>query len=255
MSKPKIGFIGLGAMGKPMARRLLEAGYEVASCANRNRAPIEELEQIGLVDAGTAKAVVESADIVMLVVWDEAQIDGILRGENAALRSMKAGSTVFLMSTISPDYCRALATEASKRDVTVLDCPLAGMPIGAENGTLSLMLGGEVEDIEAHRATKCETADAFQPFTARPFTANGRSAPGPSAPGRLSPGGHQVSQRDALKRHVRLTAFVQNADCLLVNHRQARITAACALVQQQAAAVSGYETVQRRFIRQLPKDG
>ena len=152
MTKPKIGFIGLGAMGAPMARRLLEAGYDVVTSINRNRQPLDELSPLGLVDAGSAKAVGEVADILMLVVWDEAQIDSILKGPDGALSTLKPGSKVLLMSTISPEYCRELAAESADRQIAILDCPLSGMPQGAADGTLSLMVGGAEADIDACRA-------------------------------------------------------------------------------------------------------
>lgn len=152
MRKPKIGFIGLGAMGAPMARRLLEAGYQVTSSVNRNREPLESLLPLGIQEAATPKEVGEAADILMLVVWDEAQIDTVLKGENGAAASMNPGAKVLLMSTISPEYCRALAKEMKGKGIAILDCPLSGMPEGAAAGTLSLIMGGHAEDIEFCRA-------------------------------------------------------------------------------------------------------
>lgn len=148
MTNPKIAFIGLGAMGAPMAGRLLAAGYSVTSCANRNRAPIEALTASGIIEASSSTDAISDADIIMLVVWDEAQIDAILRDEKGALHAMKPGSCVLIMSTVAPDYCRALGNEAAKLGIRVFDCPLAGMPAGAEAGTLSLMVGGETGEDE-----------------------------------------------------------------------------------------------------------
>ena len=152
MAKPKIGFVGLGAMGAPMAKRLLEAGYTVTSRVNRNREPLEALLPLGIHEVSTAKDIGAVSDILMLVVWDEAQIDAVLKGADGALASLKPGSKVLLMSTVSPDYCRALAAEVADAGIAVLDCPLSGMPQGSAAGTLSLMIGGAVDDIEACRA-------------------------------------------------------------------------------------------------------
>lgn len=151
MDKPQIGFIGLGAMGAPMAKRLLEAGHSVTSSVNRNRAPLEALLPLGIKEASSPKEVGAVADILMLVVWDEAQIDTILKGENGALSTLKPGSKVLLMSTVAPNYCRCLAAEVAEQGITVLDCPLSGMPQGSAAGTLSLMIGGEAADIDACR--------------------------------------------------------------------------------------------------------
>ncbi len=151
MTKPKIGFIGLGAMGAPMAKRLLEAGFSVTSSVNRNREPLEALLPFGIKEAASPAEVGAAADILMLVVWDDEQIDTILKGENGALSTLKWGSKVLLMSTVSPEYCRKLAKESAAKKVSILDCPLSGMPQGSAAGTLSLMIGGEAKDIEACR--------------------------------------------------------------------------------------------------------
>ena len=152
MTKPHIGFIGLGAMGAPMAGRLLGAGYRVTSSVNKNRKALEALLSAGIEEVASPAEVGAVADILMLVVWDEAQIDTILKGDNGALTSLKPGSKILLMSTISPAYCRDLVVELKPQDIAVIDCPLSGMPKGAAEGTLSLMAGGAAEDIAACRA-------------------------------------------------------------------------------------------------------
>ena len=153
MTQQKIGFIGLGDMGEPMAERLLDAGYTVVSCANKTRTAIERLAQKGLMEVATPKAVGAEADVLMSVVFSENQNDRILRGPEGALASLKPGSIVLVMSTISPDYCKDLAKEAAEKGITVLDCPLSGMRAGAEQGTLSLLIGGDEESI-----AKCREA-------------------------------------------------------------------------------------------------
>lgn len=151
MTSPTVGFIGLGAMGEPMAANLLAAGFDVISCANRNREPFERLATAGLREVATPAEVGARADVLMTVVWDEDQNDRILRGPDGALTTLRAGSIVLIMSTVSPGYCRDLAAEAAPSGVTVLDCPVSGMVSGAEAGTLTLMIGGAADDIERCR--------------------------------------------------------------------------------------------------------
>ena len=148
MNKPKIGFLGLGAMGEPMCRHVLNAGYEVYSSANRSRDGLERLQLKGLIEKPTSSDVAEESDVLFTIVWDEAQNDGILRGADGALSRLKAGSTVVIMSTVSPQYCVDLADEANKLGIHVLDCPVSGMVSGAEAGSLSMMIGGEDATID-----------------------------------------------------------------------------------------------------------
>ncbi|MEO1063678.1 MAG: NAD(P)-dependent oxidoreductase [Actinomycetota bacterium] len=147
-----VGFIGLGAMGEPMAANLLRAGIDVVSCANRNREPIERLAELGLREVDGPAAVGAAADVVMTVVWDETQNDRVLRGREGALAAMSPGGVVIVMSTVSPTYCTELAAEAEATGIAVLDCPVSGMPQGAVDGTLTLMIGGAAEDVERCRA-------------------------------------------------------------------------------------------------------
>lgn len=147
MSDVTVGFIGLGAMGEPMAARLLGAGFRVVSYVNRSRAAIERLVTQGLIEVSNAREMGKQADVVMCCVFDEPQNDQALRGDTGVLNILQPGSIVILMSTISPGYCQQLAEEASARDICVLDCPISGRVQGAVDGTLSLMIGGPESDI------------------------------------------------------------------------------------------------------------
>ena len=142
MSKPTIGFIGLGAMGEPMAAHLLAGGFRVLSCANRSREAIERLAAEGLEERDGPASVGAEADVLMTIVFDEPQTDQVLRGDRGALSTLRPGSVVVVMSTVSPSYCRTLRDEAATRAVEVVDCPVSGLPAGARAGTLSLMVGG-----------------------------------------------------------------------------------------------------------------
>ena len=151
MTSTTVGFIGLGAMGEPMAANLLAAGVDVVSCAHRNREPIERLAVRGLREVADPAAVGAAADVVMTVVWDEAQNDRVLRGPHGAIAAMTPEGVVIVMSTVSPTYCKQLDVEAAELGISVLDCPVSGMVKGAIDGTLTLMIGGSAEDIERCR--------------------------------------------------------------------------------------------------------
>lgn len=147
MNKPTIGFVGLGAMGEPMVSRLLDAGFPVVSYVNRSRDALDRLAAKGLKEVSNARELGDQVDVLMCCVFDEPQNDQVLRGELGALATLREGAIVLLMSTISPDYCQALGSEAAQRGVTVLDCPLSGRVQGAADGTLSLMIGGSEADV------------------------------------------------------------------------------------------------------------
>lgn len=151
MASKKIGFIGLGDMGLPMARRLLEHGLTVFSCANRRREPIEVLKLAGLVERPDPRAVAADVDILLTIVLDEKQTDTVLRGKQGALLALKSGSILIVMSTLAPSYCQGLVAEAKARDIAVLDCPVTGGNIGASKGTLGLLVGGDTAALDQCR--------------------------------------------------------------------------------------------------------
>ena len=150
--KSTIGFIGLGEMGRHMAWHLLKNDFPVVSCANRRREAIEALKLEGLQEVDNPRLVGERSDILMTVVVDQEQTDQVLRGNDGALAAMRPGSTIIVMSTLAPGYCQELAKVAAAANVIVLDCPISGGPMGAENGTLALITGGEEKAVEDCRA-------------------------------------------------------------------------------------------------------
>lgn len=152
MAQPTIGFIGLGEMGEPMARHLLQHGFPVVSCANRRRKAIEALAKEGLVEAENPAGVGAKADIFMTIVVDQAQTEQVLRGPTGALATLQPGTTIIIMSTLAPDYCKSLAEELAPRGINVIDCPASGGQPGAVAGTLALMAGGSADAIERCRA-------------------------------------------------------------------------------------------------------
>ena len=144
----RVGFIGLGDIGKPMAACILAGGYRVTSCAHRRRDAIEALKRDGLEEAASPYAVGKQCDVLITMVVDESQTDNVLRGDGGALSSLGSGSVIIVMSTVSPEYCRALSVEASQRGISVLDCPVSGGSRRAEQGQLALICGGNKEAVD-----------------------------------------------------------------------------------------------------------
>ena len=142
-----IGFIGLGTMGAPMARRLLGAGHRV-SVHNRSRAKEEPLAALGARRAASPAAAAEDAELVMVNVSDTPDLEAVVLGEAGAAQGMARGSVLVDFSTVSPAATRRLAARLSERGLAMLDAPVSGGSEGAERGTLSIMVGGAPEVFE-----------------------------------------------------------------------------------------------------------
>jgi 2-hydroxy-3-oxopropionate reductase len=145
-----IGFIGLGIMGKPMARNLIAAGLDL-TVHNRSRATVDELAREGAEVAGSPAAVAGSSDVVITMLPDSPDVESVLLGPAGLLAHADPGSLVIDMSTISPDVTRSLGQEAQSRGVRFLDAPVSGGEAGARAGTLSIMVGGSPEDVDDAR--------------------------------------------------------------------------------------------------------
>ena len=145
-----IGFIGLGIMGKPMARNLMKAGYKLV-VYNRSRASMDELAAEGAATGDSPKAVAEQSDVVITMLPDSPQVQEVMTGENGVLAGAKAGTLVIDMSTISPVVTQEVAKVAQEHGVRMLDAPVSGGDVGAQQGTLSIMVGGSAEDFEQAR--------------------------------------------------------------------------------------------------------
>jgi len=143
----KVGFVGLGIMGRPMARNLMKAGYDLMAY-NRSRGAIEELVAEGAVAAGSPKEVAESSDVVFTMLPGPPEVEKVVAGEEGLLRGAREGSLLVDMSTSSPILARELARDARQRGVGMLDAPVSGGDVGAKEGTLSIMVGGSEEDFE-----------------------------------------------------------------------------------------------------------
>jgi 2-hydroxy-3-oxopropionate reductase len=138
----KIGFIGLGTMGKPMARNLMKAGYPL-TVSTRTRAKAEDLIGEGCTWADTPRAVAELSDVVITMLPDSPDVELVMAGKNGIFDGGRSGLLLIDMSTISPVVARKLAGEAELRGMEMLDAPVSGGDIGAVNGTLSIMVGGK----------------------------------------------------------------------------------------------------------------
>jgi 2-hydroxy-3-oxopropionate reductase len=143
----KIGFVGLGIMGKPMARNLMKAGYELV-VHNRSREAVEELAGEGAGAAESPEEVAQACGTVITMLPDSPQVEEIVAGENGVLEGIEAGSLFVDMSTISPVVAKELAERVREREAGMLDAPVSGGEPGAEAGTLSIMVGGSEEDFE-----------------------------------------------------------------------------------------------------------
>ena len=138
----KIGFIGLGIMGKPMAKNLLKAGYDVtASTANR---ACNELVAAGAASASNAE-IGETCDVVLTMLPNSPQVKEVMLGEDGVGAHMRPGSVFIDMSSINPVASKEIAAELAKRGVEMLDAPVSGGEPKAIDGTLSFMVGGKQE--------------------------------------------------------------------------------------------------------------
>ena len=143
----KVGFIGLGIMGRPMAENLIGAGHELV-LYNRTREKAEELAGDNATVAGSPREVAEQSDIIITMLPDSPQVEEVLAGEGGVLEGLREGALIVDMSTISPVVTKELAEEAGERGASMLDAPVSGGDVGAIEGTLSIMVGGEEADFE-----------------------------------------------------------------------------------------------------------
>ena len=141
----RIGFIGLGLMGKPMAHHLLSAGFQL-TVFNRSRPAIDELVREGAQAASSSKAVAEQSDIVITMLPDGPDVESVVEGPGGLLEGGHEGMLLIDMSTISPLISRRLASILEHRGVRSLDAPVSGGEEGAKSATLSIMVGGNAED-------------------------------------------------------------------------------------------------------------
>ena len=139
----KIGFIGLGVMGKPMAKNLVKAGHRLAVCKHVDPRPVNEFVALGAREAASPKQVAEMSEVVITMLPDSAEVEAVILGENGVLNGSREGMIIIDMSSIAPSTSRKLSGEAARKGVKVLDAPVSGGEPGAIQGTLTIMVGGE----------------------------------------------------------------------------------------------------------------
>ena len=143
----RIGFIGLGAMGLPMTRHLVEAGHDV-TVASRSRGPVETAVGFGATEGDGPRAVVDASDVTILCVPNSPEVIEVI---DAALPAIGPGKTIVDTSTIDPEVERAQHERVSATGATYLEAPLSGGTVGAQKGALTLMVGGDAAVLEAAR--------------------------------------------------------------------------------------------------------
>lgn len=148
MSKPDIGFIGLGMMGSAMAMRLLSKGYNLTTLANRSRANIDAAVSAGASEVGTARDVAQASDIVMLCMGTSEQVEGRVRGPDGVIAGLRDGAVVIDFGTSLPASTRALGAEVKAAGGTYMDAPLGRTPAHAKDGLLNIMAAGDTAAFE-----------------------------------------------------------------------------------------------------------
>lgn len=143
----RLGFIGLGVMGKPMAANLLKAGYPL-TVWNRTRSKIDDLVRLNAKPGESPEDVAEKSDVVITMVSDSPDVEEVVLGPSGVIEGAKPGMVLIDMSTISPTVTRKIAEKLAKKDVKMLDAPVSGGDIGAKQGTLSIMVGGPKETFD-----------------------------------------------------------------------------------------------------------
>ena len=138
----KLGFIGLGIMGKPMAKNLLKAGYELI-VYDLVKEAVEELGQAGAQMAGSIAEVAKATDIIITMLPNSPHVKTVVLGEGGVLENAAEGTIIVDMSSISPIASNEIAAECEKKGVILLDAPVSGGEPKAIDGTLAIMVGGD----------------------------------------------------------------------------------------------------------------
>ncbi|GAB2825218.1 NAD(P)-dependent oxidoreductase [Actinocorallia aurea] len=152
----RVGFIGLGSQGAPMARRIAEAGHPTTLWARRP----EALEPFaGIPAADSPAALAAASDVVCVCVVSDADVEEVVEGPHGILAGLAPGGVVVVHSTVHPDTCARLADLAAKQDVALVDAPVSGGPAAAEAGRLLVMVGGDPDVVERCRPVFASYAD------------------------------------------------------------------------------------------------
>jgi 2-hydroxy-3-oxopropionate reductase len=144
----RLGFIGLGVMGKPMCLNLIQAGYSLM-VYDINSEPVEELVQTGATAGSSPSAVGSACDVIFTMLPDSPHVEAVINGKEGILEGIKPGSTIVDMSSIAPQMAQKLYALAKEKGVAMLDAPVSGGEPKAIDGTLSIMIGGDEKDFES----------------------------------------------------------------------------------------------------------
>jgi 2-hydroxy-3-oxopropionate reductase len=139
-----VGFIGLGLMGRPMAKNLLKAGYPLV-VHSRSQGPVDDVVAAGAARAASPAEIGKRATRIITMVPDSPDVERVLEGPDGVFSTLQKGSILIDMSSIAPGVARRLAERARTLGATMLDAPVSGGDIGAINGTLSIMVGGDAQ--------------------------------------------------------------------------------------------------------------
>ena len=145
----KIGFIGLGIMGKPMSKNLLKAGYSLVVC-DKNQASVDEVVAAGAQSALNAKEVAKLCDVIITMLPNSPHVKEVVLGENGVVEGAKTGTTLIDMSSIAPLASREIHDELAKKGLNMLDAPVSGGEPKAIDGALSVMVGGNKAIFDKH---------------------------------------------------------------------------------------------------------
>ncbi len=145
-----VGFIGLGIMGRPMARNVLRGGYPVV-VYDLVPAAMQELAAVGATIAASPAELARAVDVVLLCLPDSPDVEAALEGEQGVFAGTRPGQIIVDMSSIAPVVARRLAAAAAARGAILLDAPVSGGQVGAQQGTLSIMVGGDAGALEQVR--------------------------------------------------------------------------------------------------------
>lgn len=156
----KLGFIGIGLMGRPMTLRLLAAGYQV-TVWNRSPAKLAAVVEKGARPADSPAAVARAADIVLMCVTDQHAVEEVLFGANGVATAAKRDLLVVDFSSIAPASAREFGARLEQKGIGLVDAPVSGGVAGAENGTLAIMAGGKAGHIERARPVVMHLAQRF----------------------------------------------------------------------------------------------
>ena len=146
----RVGFLGLGDMGLPMAKNIVTKGYDLIVCGHVRRTPIEEVKALGAKEVKTPKELAQLSDVIITMLPDDIVTGDILFGSNGIFEGAREGTGIILMSTLSPAFCRKVGEAAKAKRIEVLEAPVLGARMRATTGELSIAVGGEKKLLEKY---------------------------------------------------------------------------------------------------------